>query len=541
MSKGPVHEAFAEPVVFDTKAVPEVITKAPPEAIEEIPPEVRPEGRNVQWIPGYWNWDNERSDFIWVSGVWRDAPPGQRWIPGNWATVDGGYQWTSGVWVDENTESLTYLPHPPETLDEGPTSEVPDGNYFWVPGGWNWTQDRYAWRPGYWSRGYEGWVWMPSRYMYTPRGSIYSAGYWDYPLGRRGWLFAPVAFRGGYYNQGYYYTPSSIVDAALLTASLFVNPYGRHYFYGDYYGRRGYQPWFAYHMNRRGYDPFFAYDSWRIGSRHQDWYGKLYRNYRTDLDGRGDRNRGDIGDGRRHQDIAADINRYRRELGEPELNARTSAVRSLDKMIEERRDDRNIVRLDDAQRRAAVSGAQRYRSLAQGRLEGEAKDRSDIRAQQESRGPEGRRAEASVQNYQPRQFRLPQRQPVERTAQPGGREGDQRQVQRPLVTPRGNDRESGSQPRRYETLRPPSRGGEIERGGERSGDRVGSDRGGAGRSTDRGANVERGNIQRGDGDRGSGGDRGGATHGGDGGSRGGESRGGGDRGGGGGGNRGGRR
>jgi hypothetical protein len=83
LTRGPVHEAFAGMVTFN----PEpgiVISKAPPEVIEEMPPEERPEGDNVSWIPGYWGWDDERSDFLWVSGTWRALPPGRAWMAGYW-------------------------------------------------------------------------------------------------------------------------------------------------------------------------------------------------------------------------------------------------------------------------------------------------------------------------------------------------------------------------------------------------------------------------------------------------------------------------
>ena len=63
LTRGPVHEAFAETVTFD----PEpgiVVPKLPPAAIEELPPDQKPEGANVAWIPGYWAWDDERNDFL---------------------------------------------------------------------------------------------------------------------------------------------------------------------------------------------------------------------------------------------------------------------------------------------------------------------------------------------------------------------------------------------------------------------------------------------------------------------------------------------
>ncbi len=90
LTRGPVHEAFAETVTFD----PEpgiVVPKAPPAAIEELPPDQKPEGANVAWIPGYWGWDDERSDFLWVSGVWRALPPGRQWVPGLLEQLRAGF------------------------------------------------------------------------------------------------------------------------------------------------------------------------------------------------------------------------------------------------------------------------------------------------------------------------------------------------------------------------------------------------------------------------------------------------------------------
>jgi hypothetical protein len=88
MTRGPVHEAFAGIVSFDPK--PGVIVNAhPPSAINEVPPEQRLKGENVAWIPGYWAWDEDRNDFLWVSGIWRNLPPGRQWFPGYWAEVGG--------------------------------------------------------------------------------------------------------------------------------------------------------------------------------------------------------------------------------------------------------------------------------------------------------------------------------------------------------------------------------------------------------------------------------------------------------------------
>src|ERR1035437_2925954 len=128
LTRGPVHEAFAGMVTFN----PEpgiMVTKAPPDVIEEMPPEERPEGDNVAWIPGYWAWDDERSDFLWISGTWRALLPGREWIAGYWNQTPQVYQWNSGYWADATANETTYLPEPPVTVDNGPNIVAPSADY----------------------------------------------------------------------------------------------------------------------------------------------------------------------------------------------------------------------------------------------------------------------------------------------------------------------------------------------------------------------------------------------------------------------------
>jgi hypothetical protein len=124
-----VHEAFAEPVVFDPR--PGLIApKGPPPAIEEQPPDQRPEGAHVEWVPGYWSWDEDRGDFLWVSGIWRDLPPDRQWVPGYWNPVQGGYQWVSGFWSPVEQERLTYLPETPASIVAPEAAPGPAGMPF---------------------------------------------------------------------------------------------------------------------------------------------------------------------------------------------------------------------------------------------------------------------------------------------------------------------------------------------------------------------------------------------------------------------------
>lgn len=282
LTRGPVHEAFAGVVTFNPEPGV-VVPKAPPEAIEELPPAERPEGDNVTWIPGYWAWDDEHSDFLWVSGIWRALPPGRQWIAGYWGQVNDGYQWTSGYWAETTAKETTYLPKPPATIENGPNIAAPSNDYSWTPGCWIWRQQRYAWQPGYWARCRADWTWMPAHYMWTPRGYIFVDGYWDYGVARRGVVFAPVAFGPGIYGRpGYSYSPSVVIDVALIVDQLFLRPNYHHYYFGDYYApsyhQGGYCAAYAYQANRIGYDPFYAHRRWEH-RMDKDWDRRVMETY----------------------------------------------------------------------------------------------------------------------------------------------------------------------------------------------------------------------------------------------------------------------
>ena len=63
LTRGPIHEAYA--ATTNLQPTPgQMAPKGPPENIEELPPDQRPEGDAVQWIPGYFAWDEERGEDI---------------------------------------------------------------------------------------------------------------------------------------------------------------------------------------------------------------------------------------------------------------------------------------------------------------------------------------------------------------------------------------------------------------------------------------------------------------------------------------------
>ena len=291
-ARGPVHEAFAD--VYDLNPVTSaVIAKAPPAVVEELPPEQAPTGDNVQWISGYWNWDTEATDFIWVSGVWRNVPPGRRWVPGYWAEVMGGFQWVGGFWADAQVQELTYVPTPPPSLEVGPNVPPPGADQQWVPGNWTYVSNDYRWSPGYYTPCQQDFMWVPNQYCDTPSGCVFVPGYLDYRFAHRGTLFSPVRFLQPFDSYGFdgpaCYRPRYSVNMAGFMIHLFVRPRCRNFYYGDYYGNQyaglGFSPWHRRSFGNRGFhDPalnFYRWDSNRRGIDFDRSVGNWHQRYET--------------------------------------------------------------------------------------------------------------------------------------------------------------------------------------------------------------------------------------------------------------------
>jgi hypothetical protein len=264
-ARGLIHEAFAQPI--DSQPAPgPVVPKEPPPPVPEEPPEYQPKGDNIKWIPGYWAWDADRNDFLWISGTYRNAPGGRNYVPGYWQQTSDGWRWVSGFWAPADQAQLPYAPQPPEPLLNGPSVPPPGPDYNYVPGYWFYRDTQWVWRPGYYSPYRLGMVWIPPRYVWTPGGFIFVSGYWDYPLEDRGLLFAPVCFsRPLWTTPGWCWRPQYIVDCGLLLDSLFIDARFGHYRFGDYYGsayvQRGIHPWHAFGPKR--FDPLYGYYGWQ--------------------------------------------------------------------------------------------------------------------------------------------------------------------------------------------------------------------------------------------------------------------------------------
>jgi hypothetical protein len=280
LARGPIHEAFASATTPPAPTNP--VPKEPPKPIDEMPPAEKPEG-NTMWIGGYWAWEDEKKDFLWVSGTWRVVPPGKHWVAGYWREDNGQWRWIPGFWTAAEAQQsgqhqVTYLPQPPVEPNTASPGEPPGADSFYVPGSWVWhnagyvetggatvyREAGYAWVPGYWARVQPGYVWVPAHYRWTPSGYVYIPGYWDYALGHRGFLYAPVVVDPIVVGPGFVYTPAYVVSSSVLIDCMWVRPCYCHYYFGDYYGGVyagwGFESCVVY--SRRCYDPIFFYARW---------------------------------------------------------------------------------------------------------------------------------------------------------------------------------------------------------------------------------------------------------------------------------------
>jgi hypothetical protein len=284
---GPVHEALLMRTELSVDGLePIFVTQSPPAAVLERPadsgnanslPSVpKFEGNpklaesSVKWIAGYWSWLEAAQRYVWVSGVYRAAPPGREWIAGSWTETNDGHRWRNGYWAEASkskvAQQLRNLPTtpPPAIRGESPSLPPPTADSFWIRGYWMLanlgtggakgnsveltSEAAYSWQAGYWATRSPEWIWQPAHFAETDAGFVFVTGYWDFEPQYRGQAFACVVFdempaTGVNYQPLY---PLSRPAATLL--HLFAKEGLRNYFYGDYYDQRhldsGYQAWY---------------------------------------------------------------------------------------------------------------------------------------------------------------------------------------------------------------------------------------------------------------------------------------------------------
>ncbi len=232
---GPVHEAMA--ILDAGRPSPQAVVMAvPPAPINENIPRLKPSGKNVQWIPGYWTWDAGRKDFIWRTGVWRDVPPGRRWVPGYWDAANSVLagsntsRWIPGFWNQADSVKLTYLPVPPSSLGQDPETAAVSDDQAFLPGHWSYRDEKYVWQKGGWQPRPQGKTWTPASYVWTPRGCLFRSGFWDYSVSQRGVSFLAVQFlKPVYQEKNYRLSPSPLPERSRVeTVEIGEDAFVRH-------------------------------------------------------------------------------------------------------------------------------------------------------------------------------------------------------------------------------------------------------------------------------------------------------------------------
>jgi hypothetical protein len=236
----------------------------------------------------YWAWDADSNQFDWITGGYRDVPPGRKYVAGYWEQTSEGWRWVRGFWAPENQTEMPYVPQPPQPLQTEPSLPPPGDNYFFAPGTWTYGNDRFAWQPPYYAQYRSGMVWMPPHYVWTPAGYLFVSGYWDYPFDQCGLLFAPVAFRQPLWlDPGWGWRPQYALGFGSLLDCLFLDVGFGNYRFGDYYGgvyaNRGIRPWHAH--GRQRFDPYYDYYQWQ-NRGNPNWQAGLARRYDDRLAGR---------------------------------------------------------------------------------------------------------------------------------------------------------------------------------------------------------------------------------------------------------------
>lgn len=243
LDKGPIHEGFAQPSA-SVRGKGLTAPKAPPVPVEELLPEAKPEGEGIKWLPGYWQWDSERADFIWVCGLYRNAPPDRTWESGHWKEVNSRWTYFPGFWRPTNAKTMTAnLPEPPASTEDAPTGPNANPKAMWVPGVWEHKNGKYQWQAGYWPPAHENLIWVQGQYVATEHGYVFVSAHWDYPIEERGVLFTPVYFSATQRAKiGWSYRPQLALafgshskwgDGGAFDA-LYIGPNFNHYYYGDY-------------------------------------------------------------------------------------------------------------------------------------------------------------------------------------------------------------------------------------------------------------------------------------------------------------------
>jgi hypothetical protein len=262
--EGPINEAYLSKF-GGNNLILDAIPREPPYPINErIPPQT---DMQAEWVPGYWAWQDEINDFVWVSGVWRKPPPGHLWISGFWKKFEEGWVWIHGFWNRMSEANLHYIGiAPPDSIEED-VPPPPNEGYAWNPGYWHFAfnEHEYQWMPGSWEELDPNWILIPAHYIWRPGGYLLISPYWDWPLNERGKAYASVLIEKEYRYQATF-EPAYIIEPQVLVRRLYVHypdylfVFHHHYhFHPEFWSDCGCAP------------PWWEWSTWWSYTWHDHW------------------------------------------------------------------------------------------------------------------------------------------------------------------------------------------------------------------------------------------------------------------------------
>jgi hypothetical protein len=183
--QGPPHEALQP---SEACRDPKHVHKIPPSPIAERPGTLCP-SPDARWIEEYWEWDESRKDFAWVTGTWVVPPPGKFWVNSSWRRDAKGWYRVPGLWsrggqVQKDGRAQKLSPDGsrgglPLIRPEEPIGMAPGPDFFYVPGEYIPGGGGVVWRPGFWVRSQPGWEWNPARRERWATGWVFREGFWN--------------------------------------------------------------------------------------------------------------------------------------------------------------------------------------------------------------------------------------------------------------------------------------------------------------------------------------------------------------------------
>jgi hypothetical protein len=267
--QGNIHEALARPVAWTNQIVVVRNTIAPPENLkEEI--DVNVVGNGLVWINGYWTYSSIDEDFQWTGGILRRPPPGHHWVPGKWVRVKDGFARIPGAWIPDKLNAPQKIEKLPASFNFAPIGKRPSVDHFWAPGSFVSRNGSLVQNPGRWVRTPDkaaDWIWTPPQVIPTADGGgLLIDGFWDYPITKRGFVFAPVQFgRGADPVPASKLASAVVLDLPRTFHHLFVDERTGHYVFGDFYDAdpvtSGIRPWFEFSRIPGRFDPLFEHYS----------------------------------------------------------------------------------------------------------------------------------------------------------------------------------------------------------------------------------------------------------------------------------------